>query len=86
MGAVAVRHQFQATKRCELCGKAIQSGYVINLEGYNILVCSGLHAEIARKRWMEKKEAGLKPASQVNSIKEEPLAEGDNLLDVDGGE
>lgn len=79
MGTIVTRLNLQSKKRCEICHRAVDTGYKIEIDGYNIFICSGLHAEIARQRWQEKKKLGIKPGQPIppktNPIEDEALGE-----------
>jgi len=76
-----IRRQFEGNKRCEVCHKAIREGYVMSLEGYTVLVCSGAHAELGRQRWQEKKDKNIRPG-----VPNPPEVEDEMLGDNIGGE
>jgi hypothetical protein len=84
MGMMVTRLKLQSNKRCEVCHKPTKEGYRINIDGYNIFVCSGRDAELARKRWEEKKKLGITP-QHPEGIKEEPEEVlGENIPENEG--
>jgi len=64
-GIVAVPHIFQGNKRCDYCHRPMKRLYAMKMGDMTVWVCSGLHAEMARKNWQEKIDKGIKPGEPL---------------------
>ena len=71
--------------RCNLpdCRKPVQLIFRKTIDGNPLNFCSTNHANVGEERWHEKIEKNVRMDVPP---KEEQQMEGDNLLDIEGGE
>jgi len=81
MGEAILRIVSSFQRPCEICHKPFKELYRIELDGYGVLVCSPSHAQIAKDRWMEKKESNIVPTEEKST--EENMMEGDSIPEGD---
>lgn len=67
MGEVAIPHIFPGNKRCDFCHRPFKRLYAMKLGDYTVWVCSGAHAEQARKNWQEKIDNDIRPGEPIKA-------------------